>query len=154
MEDHMHIRILPVFVVFSLAAGPDLYAAHCSNASLNGTYAYSAHGFGEVTADISPAGFAPFAQTGLAVLDGKGHVISGTLTYSTTTANGGSFHGTFTGTYTVNEDCSGTAIANLGDGTLLHFDLVVQSPSAYTLINTDPAPLISVYVAHRIDGEN
>jgi hypothetical protein len=147
-------KSLVVFAVLFLAAAPDLYAAHCSNASLNGTYAYSGQGFGEVTADISSAGFAPFAQTGLAVLDGKGHITSGTLTYSTTTANGGNFRGTFTGTYTVNDDCSGTATTDLGDGTLFHFDLVVQSPSTYTLINTDPAPLISVYLAQRIGGEN
>jgi hypothetical protein len=147
-------KSLVVFAVFFLAAAPDLYAAHCSNASLSGAYAYSGQGFGEVTPDISSAGFVPFAQTGLTVYDGKGHITSGTFTYSTTTANGGSFRGTFTGTYTVNDDCSGTATADLGDGTIFHFDLVVQSPSTYTLINTDPAPLISVYVAHKLSGEN
>ncbi len=147
-------KLLAVFAVFSLATAPDLYAAHCSNASLNGTYAYSGQGFGEVTPDVSSAGFAPFAQTGLAVDDGRGHITSGTFTYSTTTANGGSFHGTFTGTYTVNDDCTGTATTDLGDGTLFHFDLVVQSPSTYTLINTDPGALIAVYVARRIGGEN
>ncbi|SRR6266446_3205440 len=147
-------RILAVFAVFSLTVGPNLYAAQCSNASLNGTYAFSGQGFGEVTPDISSAGFAPFAQTGLAVYDGKGHITSGTFTYSTTTANGGSFRGTFTGTYAVNADCSGTAITDLGDGNLFHFDLVVQTPSTHTLINTDPGALISVYVAHRIGGEN
>jgi hypothetical protein len=147
-------RILAVFAVFSLAVAPDLYAAHCSNASLNGTYAYSAQGFGEVTPDISSAGFAPFAQTGLIVYDGKGHITSGTLTYSTTSANGGGFRGTFTGTYAVNEDCSGTVTTDLGDGALFHFDLVVQTPSTYTAINTDPGALISVYFAHRIGGEN
>ena len=147
-------KLVGVVTVFSLTVTSNLYAAHCSNASLNGTYAYSGQGFGEVTPDISSAGFAPFAQTGLAVLDGKGHITSATLTYSTTTANGGSFRGTFTGTYTVNDDCSGTATTDLGDGSLFHFDLVVQSPSTYTLINTDPAALISVYVARRIGGEN
>src|SRR6266705_1902231 len=124
MEDRMLTsKIVPVFTVFFLAAAPDLYAAQCSNASLNGTYAFSGQGFGEVTPDISSAGFAPFAQTGLAVYDGKGHITSATFTYSTTTANGGSLRGTFTGTFTVNDDCSGTATADLGDGTLFHFDL-------------------------------
>jgi len=147
-------KILPLFAVFSLAAAPDLYAAHCSNASLNGTYAYSGQGFGEVTPDISSAGFAPFVQTGLVVYDGNGHITSGTFTYSTTTANGGSVRGTFTGSYVVNADCSGTATTDLGDGTLFHFDVIVQTPSTYTLINTDPGALISVYVARRIGGEN
>src|SRR5207244_2058671 len=103
---------------------------------------------------ISSAGFAPFAQTGLAVFDGKGHITSGTLTYVTTSANGGSFRGSLTGTYTVNGDCSGTATTELDDGTLFNFDLVVRAPSAYTAINTDPGALISVYFAHRIGGEN
>ena len=147
-------KLVGVVAVFSLTVTSNLCAAHCSNASLNGTYAYSGQGFGEVTPDISSAGFAPFAQTGLAVLDGKGHITAATLTYSTTTANGGSFRATFTGTYTVNDDCTGTATTDLGDGSLFHFDLVVQSPSTYTLINTDPGALISVYVARRIGGEN
>jgi hypothetical protein len=147
-------RILPVFAVFSLTVAPDLYAGHCSNASLNGTYAYSVQGFGEVTPDISSAGFAPFAQTGLAVYDGKGHITSATFTYSTTTANGASFRGTFSGTYIVNDDCSGTVTVDLGDSGLFHFDLVVQTTSTYTLINTDPGALIGVYSAHRLSGEN
>jgi hypothetical protein len=154
MENLMLTKIIPVFAVFSLAAASDLYASHCSNASLHGTYAYSAQGFGEVTPDIGSAGFTPFAQTGLAVYDGNGHITSGTFTYSTTTANGGSSRGTFTGTYTVTDDCSGTATADLGDGTLFHFDLVVQSPSTYTLINTDPGAFLSVYLGRRVSGEN
>jgi len=150
----LRTKILPVFAVFSLAVAPDLYAAHCSNASLSGTYAYSGQGFGEVTPEISSAGFAPFAQTGLAVYDGNGHITSGTFTYSTTTTNGGSVRGTFTGTYAINADCSGTVTTDLGDGTLFHFDLIVQTPSTYTLINTDPGAFISVYSAHRLSGEN
>ena len=147
-------KLVGVVAAFSLTATSNLYAAHCSNASLNGTYAFSSQGFTEVTPDISSAGFAPFAQTGLVVNDGKGHFLSGTFTHSTTTANGGSFTGTFTGSYAVNADCSGTATSVLDDGTVFHFDLVVQSPSTYTLINTDPSALLSVYVVHRIGGDN
>ena len=147
-------KLVGVVAVFSLTVTSNLCAAHCSNASLNGAYAYSAQGFGEVTPDISSTGFVPFAQTGLAVYDGNGHITSGTFTYSTTTANGGSLRGKFTGTYTVNDDCSGTATADLGDGTLFHFDLVVQSPSTYTLINTDPGAFVSVYLGRRISGED
>ena len=147
-------RTLAVFAVFSLAVAPDLYAAHCSNGSLNGTYSYSAQGFGEVTPDISSAGFAPFAQTGLIVYDGRGHITSGTLTYSTTSANGGSFRGTFTGTYAVNRDCSGTIIADLGDGNLFHFDLVVVGSTRHTAINTDAGTFMSVFSIRKIGGEN
>lgn len=146
-------RIFAALTVLFLAVVPNLHAAKCSNASLKGTYAYSSHGFTEVTPDISSAGFAPFAQTGLVVYDGDGAITSGTFTYSTTTANGGSFRGTFTGSYTVNGDCSGTVLVDLGDGTLFHFDLVVQSPSRHTSINTDSGVFISVYSFQKIGGE-
>jgi hypothetical protein len=142
-------RIFAALTVLFLAVAPNLHA-NCSNASLNGTYAYSSQGFTEVTPNISPAGFAPFAQTGLVVYDGHGNITSGTLTYSTTAANGGSFRGTFTGTYTVKGDCSGTVLVDLGDGTLFHFDLVVQGPSRHASINTDPGGFLSVYSFQEI----
>jgi hypothetical protein len=91
-------RVFATWTLLFLAVAPNLHAANCSNASLKGTYAYSSQGFTEVTPDISPTGFVPFAQTGLIAYDGKGIVVFGTFTDSTTTANGGSFRGTFTGT--------------------------------------------------------
>ena len=147
------MRITKSAAVFSLlffALAPNLHAARCSNASLKGTYAFSAQGFNEVTPDISPAGFVPFAQTGLIVYDGKGNIVSGTYTDTTTTANGGSFRGTFTGTYAVNEDCSGTLIADPGDGNLFHFDLVVVGSARHTAINTDPGVFMSVVSFEKI----
>jgi hypothetical protein len=146
-------RTFAIFTSLFLVVVPNLHAAKCSNASLNGTYAYSTHGFTEVTPDISSAGFAPFAQTGLIVYDGHGAITSGTFTYSTTTANGGSFRGTFTGRYTVNGDCSGKTLVDLGDGTIFHFDLVVQGLSKHTFISTDAGGFISVYSFQRISGE-
>lgn len=138
-------RTFAIFTLLFLVVAPNLHAK-CSNASVNGTYAYSTNGFTEATPDISSAGFAPFAQTGLIVYDGHGAI-------TTTTANGGSFRGTFTGSYTVNGDCLGTALVDLGDGTIFHFDLVVQGPSKHTFINTDAAGFISVYSFQRIGGE-
>ena len=146
-------KLAIALTVLLLAVAPNLHAAKCSNASLNGTYAYSTQGFAEVTPDISPAGFVPFAQTGLVMYDGKGNVTSGTFTDSTTTANGGSFRGTFTGTYAVNGDCSGALQIDLGDGTLFHFDLVVQGPLRHTAINTDPGAFMSVFSIQKIGRE-
>jgi len=90
-------RTLTILTVLFLAVVPNLHATKCSNASLKGTYAYSAQGFTEVTPDISPASFVPWVQTGLIVYDGNGNILSGTFTVNTTTANGGPFRGTFTG---------------------------------------------------------
>jgi hypothetical protein len=146
-------KIFATLTLVSLVVAPNLHAAKCSNALLKGTYAYSSQGFTEVTPDISPAGFVPFAQTGLIAYDGKGSVVFGTFTDSTTTANGGSFRGTFTGTYVVNGDCSGMMQVDLGDGNLFHFDLVVHGPSRHTAVGTDPGVLMSVFSIEKIAGE-
>jgi hypothetical protein len=147
-------RTFTILTVLFLAVVPNLHAAKCSNASLKGTYAYSAQGFTEVTPDISPAGFVPWAQTGVVEYDGNGNILSGTFTVNTTTANGGPVRGTFTGTYTVNGDCAGTALVDLGDGTLFNFDLVVQGPAKHTFIGTDPGVFMNVYSFQRMVGEN
>ena len=147
-------KIIFALIPLLLAATPNLHAAKCSNASLKGAYAFSSQGFAEVTLDIGPAGFVPFAQTGLVTYDGKGNVVSGTFTDSTTTANGGSFQGTFTGTYAVNGDCTGKLQIDLGDGTLFHFDLVVEGSARHTAINTDSGTFMSVFSIEKIRGEN
>lgn len=136
-----------------LAVAPSLHAAKCSSASLNGTYAYSSQGFTEVTPDVSPAGFVPWAQTGLTVFDGRGGIPRGTFTAATTTAAGGVNHGTFAGTYTVNRNCTGTAVVKTDGGDTFHFDLVVLGPASLTFINTDSASLLSVYSFQKIVRE-
>ena len=72
----------------------------CSIASLQGTFAYTGTGF-----VVTPAAFAgPFAEVGTQTFDGKG----ATTTTFTASQNGNIFQATFTGTYTVNPDCTGT----------------------------------------------
>jgi hypothetical protein len=142
-----------VFSLLFLAVAPNLHAARCSKELLKGTYAYSAQGFAEVTPDISPAGFVPFAQTGLVTYDGKGNIVSGTFTDSTTTANGGSFQGAFTGAYAVNGDCTGKLQIDLRDGTLFHFDLVIQGSARHTAINTASGTFMSVFSIQKIRAE-
>ena len=72
----------------------------CSNSSLDGTYAYTGTGF-----IVTPAFAAgPFAEVGTQTFDGKG----ATSTTLTASQNGNIFQTTFTGTYTVNPDCTGT----------------------------------------------
>jgi len=146
-------RFFAALTLLFVAAAANLHAARCSNASLKGTYAYSSQGFTEVTSDVSPAGFAPWAQTGLVVYDGEGNITSGTFTIATITAAGGVDRGTFTGSYTVKTDCTGTAQSELEDGTTFHFDLVVLGPARHTIINTDPGAFINVYSVQRIAGE-
>ena len=44
----------------------------------------------------------------------------------------------------------GQSLTDLGDGTVFHFDLVIQGQSRYTAINTDPGVFMSVYSAQKI----
>lgn len=144
-------RILAALTLFFLAVAPNLHAAKCSNASLKGTYGVSSQGFSEVTPDISPAGFVPVATTGLTAFDGHGNIPSGTFTIST--AKVGISRGTFTGTYSVNPDCTGTVLIDLGEGFLFNFDLVVLGSENLTWINTDAAEFTSVYSFQKIVGK-
>ena len=137
-----------------LAVVPNLHAAKSSNASLKGAYAFSSQGFTEVTPDISSAGFVPWAEAGLVVYDGHGNVPSGRFTVNTTTAKGGSTQGTFTGTYAVNGDCTGKVQIDLGDGTLFHFDPVVERSARVTAVNTDSGTLMSIFSIQKIRGED
>ena len=73
----------------------------CTLASLEGCYGYSyagtVHGFGRVAA-VGPINF-----------DGEGNT---SATYSVN-LGGTHFQGSFTGTYTVDDDCTGTITLNL-----------------------------------------
>jgi len=48
---------------------------------------------------------------------------------------------------------SGTLIADLGDGTLFHFDLLVVGSAGNTAINTDSDSFMNVYSFQRIARE-
>jgi hypothetical protein len=75
-------------------------ARQCSLAGAAGKYGFTLTGV-----LILPTGPVPIAAVGKAVLDTAGNV-SGTESRS---VGGGSADETFTGTYTVNSDCTGTA---------------------------------------------
>jgi hypothetical protein len=72
----------------------------CSNASLYGTFGYTATG--ALTAPPSLAG--PFATVGVQIFDGNGN----TTATAWTSQNGSIVQVTIQGTYTVNSDCTGT----------------------------------------------
>jgi hypothetical protein len=89
----------------NIAALPVVHAqGGCSVATLSGSYGFNNPGF--VTANHSVKGAeVPFAAVGVVTLDGAGNG-SGTYTLS---INGGISTGnTFSETYTVNPDCTGS----------------------------------------------
>lgn len=142
-------RIAVVLALMLLTIAPNLHAA-CSNESLHGTYGYFSQGFVSVTADISPALFSPQAQTGLITFDGRGVVTSGTYTInSTDPAEAG--RGTFTGTYVINSDCTGTFESHPDIGGSLHYDLVVLSPTELVAMASDVG-VSQIYSAKKIRG--
>ena len=87
-----------LFVVL-LGGTPSAQAAHCSLAGVAGTYGFTLSGVVNL-----PTGAVAIAAVGKAVLDSNGEV-SGTEARS---VGGGYADETFTGTFTVNADCTGT----------------------------------------------
>lgn len=74
----------------------------CSEAALKGTFAYTSTGF--IVAAPLPPIVGPMAEVGTQYFDGKGGI---TFTFNSS-QNGNIGPGTATGTYTVNDDCTGT----------------------------------------------
>jgi hypothetical protein len=85
----------------------------------------------------------PFATAGYQVHDGK-HKVNGVYSAN---FNGKIFNNeSFTGTYTVNADCTGTA--TFTDGT--HYDLfIAPSGSMFTFVQTD-AKFVTLGIAQRV----
>lgn len=99
----------------------------CDLATLKGTYLFEGNG-----ASVSGTTTTPTAFAGSEHFNGAGAV-----TGSSTFSSGGTIvpRSPFTGTYTLNADCTGT----LTIGTNLHFDLyVAPSGDRFTYVQTDP----------------
>jgi hypothetical protein len=111
----------------------------CSNASLKGTFAYTVTGS---TSAPPPLG-GPFGGVGRQTFDGNGHV-SGTQTVN---VNGNVFRQTYTGTYTVNPDCTGsvTLMIDIPPGLVTHSDFVIDDNGAeIRAVETDAGSVITV----------
>ena len=92
-----------IFIVTMASLVPEVHANSCSLAGSAGQYGFTLTGV-----LILPTGSVPIAAVGRAGLDAAGNV-SGTESRSA----GGEFADeTFTGTYSVNADCTGTATIN------------------------------------------
>jgi hypothetical protein len=101
--------------------------ATCSEATLHGTYLFAYDGV-----EIKDDEHTPFAVAGYEVYDGEGNVTS----FSSSSTGGEiSSNNTTSGTYSVNEDCTGTA--SYEDGT--HYDqFIAPDGSLFTFVQTDP----------------
>jgi hypothetical protein len=144
MKDMKRAGLLVVSVValigVRLLAGAQGYAqgaeddskTTCSEATLHGTYLFAYDGV-----EIKEDHHTPFAVAGYEVYDGKGKVKA---VSSSSTGGEISSNNTTSGTYTVNQDCTGTV--SYTDGT--HYDqFIAPNGSLFTFVQTDPGVVAS-----------
>jgi hypothetical protein len=120
----------------------------CSNASLQGTFAYT--GTGSIVTPAAIAG--PFAEVGTQTFDGQGH----TTATATASSNGTIVQLTITGTYTVNPDCTGTLTLQVSPfGVTVHVYMVIDnSLSEFQAIETEPGLVITRFGRKLFPGRN
>ena len=108
----------------------------CSNASLKGTFSHMGTGF--VTAPPAMAG--PVGGVGTDTFDGNGK-ITGTATLN---VNGNAVSVSETGTYKVNEDCTGTYTVQFSiGGSTSAFFVITSSWNEIQAICTDPGSVLT-----------
>jgi hypothetical protein len=113
----------------------------CSNASLTGTFVFTAAGF-----LVAPPQFAgPFAGVGTQTFDGNG----GTTATETVSQKGNILNVTITGTYTINPDCTGSMTLNITSqnppvSLTNHLSFAIDDNGAeFRAIQTDPGVVVT-----------
>ncbi len=134
------VSIISVLVFAGLLIVSNVQAGgNCTNASLQGTYALA----GTVT-DVD---------------DGRIHALVGILTYDgagqfshrdTYNRNGEIFHRTFTGSYTVNPDCTGAHVVTFPSGAEATAEFVIVAGGSEMLLSqTDPPRFLASFVLKK-----
>ncbi len=126
------LRISSTILLFVAIFAVGSASATCSDATLKGVYGFIFSGLG---GDGTPR-----AIVGQATADGKGN-LSGTLTKS---RDGTILELTFTGTYSVAKNCTGSATYNDQDGETRHVNFVFNNGNkGWQAIQTDSGRVIS-----------
>jgi hypothetical protein len=123
----MRLRALGALLVFvtTLATGMPALAS-CTNASFDGTFAFS---YGKTAGTETPT-----SVEGLVAPNGKGALIGKWVQ----SADGTISSATFTGTYTIGEDCAGTMVWNNSNHTANHFDIyLMNNNKGFQMLRTD-----------------
>src|SRR5215469_15737356 len=117
---HRNLRLLLLPIVLSFAIGTQAAGANCSNATLHGSYGLHATG--------SVIGVGDFAAVGRFTFDGKGNLTAKLFVR----VNGNNLEPPeFTGTYSVNPDC--TVTDSWGGST--HVSVIVDEGKGYIILN-------------------
>ncbi len=137
MRRTVPLALLPgvmLALAMTLASTGTTHRAHadegCTNQSLRGAYGFSTDGQAFMA---SGAEFAEFAAAGLILFDGQGHLTG----RETESLNGAISEPTFSGTYSVLPDCSGTATVHNGQTANLRF-MLIEGGQEVNIIDTDP----------------
>jgi len=147
------------FVLLSLllTTSPSTFAAHCTMHKSAGSYGFTLSGV-----VISATGAVPIAAVGKAVLDSDGNA-SGSESRS---VGGGFADETFTGKYTLNQDCTGSATLSFYESgqlvrtsvLLLVFDDHLQEirmvQKSLQLPNGAFLPVVITVEARKVDDED
>ena len=125
-----------------LASTPNVQAqVSCTSANFQGAYGYTFTGLTGFNA-------LPFAAVGRLVADGQG-VVSGAETDS---SNGEIFQRTYTGTYKVNPDCTGSEVSIDNFGKTVKCDFViVAGGKEIQVIETDRNTVVVGNLKHQLD---
>lgn len=126
----MVVALVATLVISSLATRTSAQE-RCNNASLLGSYAFQVDG-----TNVNGS----FAAVGKNSYDGKGN-LKGVIVIS---SNGAIIPASYTGTYTLNADCTGIKSAALDIGLTVNFYFVVDSNlREIRMIVTDPGFTVS-----------
>jgi hypothetical protein len=124
-----------------MAVAPAANAANkgCSVATMLGTFAYT--GKGSITAPAPAEIQGPIVEVGTQTFDGNG----GTTSTAMISANGTLVPLTITGTYTVNQDCTGTMTLQVSpfNATVHVFFVIDDNAAGFQAIETDPGDVIT-----------
>jgi len=140
MNSSIIARTLTIAAVAALVLGFSPKAkANCSEATLKGHhFAYTSTG-SAVAAPIPPSSWGPYVEVGVQYFDGNGNI---TFTYNMS-QNGNIGPGTATGTYKVNDDCTGK-FTETSEGSTSHFSFVIDSDGTqFQAICQDPGIVIT-----------
>ena len=107
----------------------------CDATTLRGQFAFRGHGV--VPSGPPPAPFVPFGVVGMLTLDGEGNLTN----QSTASNNGVILSGLRLGSYTVNEDCTGTlqVLLPFPPFELNHNLVISEKGGSFYMIGTDPS---------------
>ena len=129
-------------LALSIAPAANAGDKGCSNITLLGTFSRQDTG----TIVASPMGTSPWALVGTFTFDGNGNVTGAT----TSVAFGKNGHGTQTGTYTVNSDCTGTIVVKGSGPNSSHYSFVIDdnvNEFQYICTDSDPSIPLSVVIS-------